>query len=52
MVNCSDLDLIRHTVSVESTGILAPDVLVCEAVNLLMAKCRRFLHELDAAEVE
>uniref|UniRef100_A0A3B3SBG6 DNA-directed RNA polymerases I and III subunit RPAC1 n=1 Tax=Paramormyrops kingsleyae TaxID=1676925 RepID=A0A3B3SBG6_9TELE len=38
--------------SVESTGILAPDVLVCEAINVLMAKCRKFLNELDAAEVE
>ncbi|XP_076096544.1 DNA-directed RNA polymerases I and III subunit RPAC1-like [Mytilus galloprovincialis] len=31
---------------VESTGVLTPDVLVCEAVQVLMKKCRTFLTEL------
>ncbi|XP_062850884.1 DNA-directed RNA polymerases I and III subunit RPAC1 [Trichomycterus rosablanca] len=34
--------------SVESTGILPPDVLVSEAVNVLIAKCQKFLSELDS----
>ncbi|GAA6067218.1 DNA-directed RNA polymerases I and III subunit RPAC1 [Tachysurus ichikawai] len=34
--------------SVESTGILSPDVLVSEAVNVLIAKCQKFLSELDS----
>lgn len=33
-------------VSVESTGALPPEVLVCEAINVLMSKCRHFLQEL------
>lgn len=35
-------------VSVESTGALRPDVLVGEAIKVLMNKCRIFLAELDA----
>ncbi|KAG5831625.1 hypothetical protein ANANG_G00305710 [Anguilla anguilla] len=38
--------------SVESTGILAPEVLVSEAIKVLMAKCQKFLSELDSAEME
>ncbi|KAK1171702.1 DNA-directed RNA polymerases I and III subunit RPAC1 isoform X1 [Acipenser oxyrinchus oxyrinchus] len=38
--------------SVESTGILPPDVLVSEAIKVLMAKCRRFLDELDSPQVD
>ncbi|XP_075720755.1 LOW QUALITY PROTEIN: DNA-directed RNA polymerases I and III subunit RPAC1 [Rhinoderma darwinii] len=38
--------------SVESTGILAPDTLLKEAVMVLMGKCRRFLDELDAAHMD
>ncbi|KAI1894409.1 hypothetical protein AGOR_G00115510 [Albula goreensis] len=38
--------------SVESTGILAPDVLVSEAIKVLMAKCQKFLNELDSVEME
>ncbi|KAM9315793.1 DNA-directed RNA polymerases I and III subunit RPAC1 [Gastrophryne carolinensis] len=38
--------------SIESTGILAPDVLLREAVKVLMGKCRRFLDELDAAQMD
>ncbi|KPP77319.1 DNA-directed RNA polymerases I and III subunit RPAC1-like [Scleropages formosus] len=38
--------------SVESTGILAPDILVSEAIKVLMAKCRKFLNELDSVEME
>lgn len=39
-------------VSVESTGILPPDVLVSEAIKILMGKCQRFLNELDAVPME
>lgn len=39
-------------VSVESTGVLPPDVLVSEAVKVLMGKCRRFLDELDAVQMD
>ncbi|KAJ8359586.1 hypothetical protein SKAU_G00161110 [Synaphobranchus kaupii] len=38
--------------SVESTGILAPEVLVSEAIKVLVAKCQKFLGELDSAEME
>ncbi|XP_036403144.1 DNA-directed RNA polymerases I and III subunit RPAC1 [Megalops cyprinoides] len=38
--------------SVESTGILPPEVLVSEAIKVLMAKCQKFLGELDSAEME
>ncbi|XP_062319525.1 DNA-directed RNA polymerases I and III subunit RPAC1 [Osmerus eperlanus] len=38
--------------SVESTGILPPDVVVTEAIKVLMSKCRRFLNELDSTEVD
>ncbi|AWP14492.1 DNA-directed RNA polymerases I and III subunit RPAC1 [Scophthalmus maximus] len=38
--------------TVESTGILPPDVLVTEAVKVLMTKCQRFLGELDSSEME
>ncbi|XP_076354046.1 RNA polymerase I and III subunit C [Tachypleus tridentatus] len=37
--------------SVESTGALPPDTLVCEAIKVLMGKCRLFLNELDSAGV-
>lgn len=33
--------------SVESTGALPPNVLMCEAVKILKEKCRMFLVELD-----
>lgn len=39
-------------VSVESTGVLPPDVLVSEAIKVLMGKCRRFLDELDAVPMD
>ncbi|OWF55187.1 DNA-directed RNA polymerases I and III subunit RPAC1-like [Mizuhopecten yessoensis] len=35
--------------SVESTGVLPPDILVTEAVRVLMGKCRTFLTELSEA---
>ncbi|KAM4614933.1 DNA-directed RNA polymerases I and III subunit RPAC1 [Polymixia lowei] len=38
--------------TVESTGILPPDVLVTEAIKVLMAKSQRFLNELDSAGME
>ncbi|RXN21727.1 DNA-directed RNA polymerases I and III subunit RPAC1 [Labeo rohita] len=38
--------------SVESTGILPPDVLVTEAINVLISKCQKFLTELDTAEMD
>ncbi|XP_068684097.1 DNA-directed RNA polymerases I and III subunit RPAC1-like isoform X2 [Montipora capricornis] len=34
--------------SVESTGALSPDVLVCESLKVLVEKCRHFLSELDS----
>ncbi|XP_066535874.1 DNA-directed RNA polymerases I and III subunit RPAC1 [Hoplias malabaricus] len=38
--------------SVESTGILPPDVLVSEAINVLIAKCQKFITELDSTDME
>ncbi|XP_037639323.1 DNA-directed RNA polymerases I and III subunit RPAC1 [Sebastes umbrosus] len=38
--------------TVESTGILPPDVLVTEAIKVLMTKCQRFLNELDSSVME
>ncbi|ELU00597.1 hypothetical protein CAPTEDRAFT_171865 [Capitella teleta] len=32
--------------SVESTGALPPEALVCEAINVLMSKCRLFIREI------
>lgn len=48
--SCADLCLCA--VSVESTGILPPDVLVSEAIKILMGKCQRFLNELDSVPME
>uniref|UniRef100_A0A8C2TGM0 DNA-directed RNA polymerases I and III subunit RPAC1 n=2 Tax=Coturnix japonica TaxID=93934 RepID=A0A8C2TGM0_COTJA len=42
----------HYIFSVESTGILPPDVLVTEAIKILMGKCQRFLNELDAVPME
>ncbi|KAF3831569.1 hypothetical protein GH733_000381 [Mirounga leonina] len=39
-------------VSVESTGVLPAAVLVSEAIKVLMGKCRRFLDELDAVQMD
>lgn len=36
------------SVSVESTGILAPEVLVSQAIQVLIAKVRDVKRELDA----
>lgn len=44
--------LLIFLVSVESTGILPPDVLVTEAINVLISKCQKFLTELDMAEMD
>lgn len=38
--------------TVESTGILPPDVLVTEAIKVLMVKCQRFLSELDSTDTD
>nr|XP_046258479.1 DNA-directed RNA polymerases I and III subunit RPAC1 [Scatophagus argus] len=38
--------------TVESTGILPPDVLVTEAIKVLMAKCQKFLNELDSTDLK
>lgn len=35
-------------VSVESTGALSSDTLVCESIKVLLGKCRHFLSELDS----
>lgn len=40
------------SVTVESTGILPPDVLVTEAIKVLMTKCQKFLNELDSADMK
>ncbi|KAI1240722.1 hypothetical protein IHE44_0009162, partial [Lamprotornis superbus] len=42
----------HYIFSVESTGILPPDVLVSEAIKILMGKCQRFLNELDSVSME
>ncbi|XP_069464919.1 DNA-directed RNA polymerases I and III subunit RPAC1 isoform X2 [Ambystoma mexicanum] len=42
----------HYIFSVESTGVLPPDVLVCEAIKVLMGKSRRFLDELDNTQME
>lgn len=34
--------------SVESTGALSSDTLVCESIKVLLGKCRHFLSELDS----
>uniref|UniRef100_A0A668AUU5 DNA-directed RNA polymerases I and III subunit RPAC1 n=1 Tax=Myripristis murdjan TaxID=586833 RepID=A0A668AUU5_9TELE len=38
--------------TVESTGVLPPEVLVTEAIKVLMTKCQRFLNELDNTDME
>ncbi|KAK7901137.1 hypothetical protein WMY93_017906 [Mugilogobius chulae] len=38
--------------TVESTGILPPDVLVTEAIKVLMSKCQRFLSELESTDMD
>uniref|UniRef100_A0A671QP21 DNA-directed RNA polymerases I and III subunit RPAC1 n=1 Tax=Sinocyclocheilus anshuiensis TaxID=1608454 RepID=A0A671QP21_9TELE len=48
----SNLPSVFFLVSVESTGILPADVLVTEAINVLISKCQKFLTELDAAEMD
>ncbi|XP_072912284.1 DNA-directed RNA polymerases I and III subunit RPAC1 isoform X4 [Hemitrygon akajei] len=42
----------HYIFSVESTGILPPEVLVSEALKVLMTKCRRFLNELDTVQMD
>ncbi|XP_064365568.1 DNA-directed RNA polymerases I and III subunit RPAC1 isoform X3 [Dromaius novaehollandiae] len=42
----------HYIFSVESMGILPPDVLVSEAIKILMGKCQRFLNELDSVPME
>ena len=37
-------------VSVESTGALQADVLVCEAIQVLTRKCRDLLDEIEETE--
>ena len=39
-------------VSIESTGALQPDVLMTEAIKVLMGKCRRFTEEVDAPKTD
>lgn len=46
------LMLLFLPVTVESTGVLPPDVLVTEAINVLMNKCQKFLNELDSHTVK
>ncbi|XP_074166931.1 DNA-directed RNA polymerases I and III subunit RPAC1 [Sminthopsis crassicaudata] len=42
----------HYIFSVESTGVLPPEVLVSEAIKVLMGKCRRFLDELDSVQMD
>ncbi|XP_053457531.1 DNA-directed RNA polymerases I and III subunit RPAC1 [Nycticebus coucang] len=42
----------HYIFSVESTGVLPPDVLVSEAIKILMGKCQRFLDELEAVQMD
>ncbi|XP_063300246.1 DNA-directed RNA polymerases I and III subunit RPAC1 [Pelobates fuscus] len=42
----------HYIFSIESTGILPPDTLLTEAIKVLMGKCRRFLDELDAPQMD
>ncbi|XP_053314941.1 DNA-directed RNA polymerases I and III subunit RPAC1 [Spea bombifrons] len=42
----------HYIFTIESTGILAPDTLLSEAIKVLMGKCRRFLDELDASQMD
>ncbi|KAL1777612.1 DNA-directed RNA polymerases I and III subunit RPAC1 isoform X2 [Sigmodon hispidus] len=42
----------HYIFSVKSTGVLPPDVLVSEAIKILMGMCRRFLDELDVVQME
>ena len=39
-----------HTVSVESVGALSADMLVLQALQILMDKCTHFLEQLDVME--
>ncbi|ESO06950.1 hypothetical protein HELRODRAFT_77058 [Helobdella robusta] len=40
--------IIKHFIfSVESTGVMPPEVLVSEAIKVLMKKCKHFLKEID-----
>uniref|UniRef100_A0A3Q2QK30 DNA-directed RNA polymerases I and III subunit RPAC1 n=1 Tax=Fundulus heteroclitus TaxID=8078 RepID=A0A3Q2QK30_FUNHE len=52
--NCVKLGRVRdHFIfTVESTGILPPDVLVTEAIQVLMAKCQSFLSEMNSVDME
>lgn len=38
--------------TIESTGVLPPDVLVTEAIKVLVTKCQRFLNELNNTGME
>uniref|UniRef100_A0A4X2KC14 DNA-directed RNA polymerases I and III subunit RPAC1 n=1 Tax=Vombatus ursinus TaxID=29139 RepID=A0A4X2KC14_VOMUR len=42
----------HYIFSVESTGVLPPEVLVGEAIKVLMGKCRRFVDELDSVQMD
>ena len=44
--------LLSSLVTVESSGVLPPDVLVTEAIKVLMTKCSRFLNELNTSNME
>nr|XP_033792972.1 DNA-directed RNA polymerases I and III subunit RPAC1 [Geotrypetes seraphini] len=42
----------HYIFSVESTGVLPPDVLMSEAIKVLMGKCQKFLDELDLSQMD
>ncbi|XP_043992086.1 DNA-directed RNA polymerases I and III subunit RPAC1 [Gambusia affinis] len=52
--NCVKLGRVRdHFIfTVESTGIILPDILVTEAIKVLMAKCQTFLNEMNSVDME
>uniref|UniRef100_A0A3B3V780 RNA polymerase I and III subunit C n=1 Tax=Poecilia latipinna TaxID=48699 RepID=A0A3B3V780_9TELE len=52
--NCVKLGRVRdHFIfTVESTGIMPPDVLVTEAIKVLMTKCQTFLNEMNSVDME
>ena len=37
-------------VLIESTGALPPETLMCEAIKVLIEKCRYFLQEMDDSD--
>lgn len=47
-----NISFVVFLVSVESTGALSSDALVCESIKVLLGKCRHFLSELDSHSLD